>query len=544
MKDSIKKSIPVLFQKLNHYESSEEDIRFLKVKIWLMHTLENLNNSYFSKEVVEAAIPTLANTPILAYIEENSDGDEDFSDHRQVLVKKDGKYNVKYIGSAIGVIPSDNNAQFEDRLCDDGVTRSFLTVEGLIWRKFDDPVDILTRDLIKAESMEIADDYEGEFKEDGYFHFSKFSFFGACGLGLGVKPAMQNASIEVQFSEQDFTKEVNEKMECFKTLFTQSLQQIDSVVAEELLEGGKELDKVLELLQKYSLTIDDLSSKSINHEELSLDELEAKIQETFSESNPKNTFSWSSEQLEDELRRIVRQNKKTDSWGYEYCDEYLVDYLPEEKVVIVYNYEKSTYFGYEFSINGDLVSVNYETQSRYKDEWKKMEMAQDTSEEVVEFNFVPDEVMEYKLKVATKEVESQFEQKQLDFQKEIDEKTDALLELNQKYTALEAELTLLQEFKSSYENNEKQEKISEAFQKFSNVLDKEELESFKEKANHCENADEFIKDLKSFACDKLLAKTNDKKGGHMFVGIPREQIEQKESDDGSVWSRLKNKNNK
>jgi hypothetical protein len=141
LNEEVNRNIPIIFQNLNHYDV--EDTRFLKVKIWLMHTNENLNGSYFEKSVVEEAIPSLANTPILAYIEDNSDGEKDFSDHRQVLIKEDGEYKIKYIGQAIGTIPESNNAKFEMRLCDDGVEREFLTVEGLLWTKFDDPIDIM-----------------------------------------------------------------------------------------------------------------------------------------------------------------------------------------------------------------------------------------------------------------------------------------------------------------------------------------------------------------------------------------------------------------
>src|SRR5690606_33862510 len=140
---------PVIFQRLKDFEEESEDTRFLKVKIWLMHTGENLNGSYFSKDVVEDAIPSLANTPILAYIEDNSDGEKDFSDHRMVLIKEDGKFKMKYIGQAIGLIPEDNNAKFEMRLCDDGEEREFLTVEGLVWSKWDDPIDIFDKNSIK-----------------------------------------------------------------------------------------------------------------------------------------------------------------------------------------------------------------------------------------------------------------------------------------------------------------------------------------------------------------------------------------------------------
>lgn len=228
MDSTVDKFAPVIFQKLNTYEN--EDSRLLKVKIWLMHLGENLNGSYFDKEIVTEAIPTLANTPILAYIEQNSDDVTDFSDHRMVLTKKDGNFEVKYIGQAIGLIPETNNAKFEVRLCDDGIEREFLTCEGFVWQKWDDPVDIFNRDFIKSQSMELHDDYLGEWK-DKLFHFTKFSFFGACALGGEVLPAMTGSTIEVQFSHKDMFRDIQEKMESFKQSF--SLES----------EGGNEMAK-------------------------------------------------------------------------------------------------------------------------------------------------------------------------------------------------------------------------------------------------------------------------------------------------------------
>jgi hypothetical protein len=240
LEKKVEKFIPLIFQKVQDYEAN--DTRFTKVKIWLMHLHENLNGSYFSKEVVTEAIPTLANTPILAFIEENSDGEIDFSDHRMVLVKKDGEFSIKYLGQAIGVIPSDNNAHFETRLCDDGIEREFLVCEGLIWNKWDDPIDIFNRDVVKWQSMELHEDYEGYWGDDGLFHFTKFKFFGACALGKDVLPAMHNATIEAQFSYKDIFKDIQEKMEQFKVFFQEGGQVMEDV--KEQMEVMDEVETV------------------------------------------------------------------------------------------------------------------------------------------------------------------------------------------------------------------------------------------------------------------------------------------------------------
>ena len=196
------------------YEVSEEiDDRFTKVKIWLMHTGENINGSYFDKSVIEAALPSLEYIPIVGFIKKDKiTGEIDFDKHKYVLVKDENGVKPKYIGSAYGVILSnaDNNAHFEERLCDDGVTREFLVVDGIMWNMFEDSSEIMNRDLIKSNSMELhnslsaVEGYDDE--EDGLFHFTKFEWRATCILGDDVSPAMMNSTIEVQYSVNDFCK--------------------------------------------------------------------------------------------------------------------------------------------------------------------------------------------------------------------------------------------------------------------------------------------------------------------------------------------------
>lgn len=171
-----------------------------------MHLEDNYNGSYFTKDVVSSAIPSLANIPILGFIRDKGDGSQDFTGHEEELVVKDGDVEIVYKGSAYGVIPENNNAKFETRLCDDGVEREFLTVEGIMWNKFSSAIDILVGGGgIRPHSMEIADNYTGRFRDDGYYQFDSFQFEGACILGVDVEPAMINSTIEVQ---TDFAKSI------------------------------------------------------------------------------------------------------------------------------------------------------------------------------------------------------------------------------------------------------------------------------------------------------------------------------------------------
>lgn len=253
MKREIERKIPVEFQTVETY-----DDRFLRVKIWLMHLGQNRNGSYFDKEAVTKAIPSLANTPILGYVE-----DEDFTEHKNELTKENGAYKYKYIGKAYGVIPEDNKAEFEWRTGNDGIEREYLTCEGILWRKWDDPIEIMERDGEKQQSMELHEDVDGFFdRRTGYYHFTDFKFFGACILGDAVRPAMDGATVELNYSMSDFSKEIHTQMEDFKNYFS----------IKDLREGENMDKKLKELMIKFSITEEILTAKNFNLEDYQTEE--------------------------------------------------------------------------------------------------------------------------------------------------------------------------------------------------------------------------------------------------------------------------------
>lgn len=223
-------SIPMSTQLLEEYTSEEGDIRFTKVKLWLMHTGLNLNGSVFNKDVVEKAIPTLANTPIMASVSYNFDGEKDFEGHEtDIEITEDGE--IKLINSTVpfGVIPETNNAKFETRLGDDMVEREYLTCEGILWNKWDDAVEILqSKGGVTGQSMEISPNFTGYFDGENMI-FETFSFYGACLLGDDVTPAMKNSTVEIKYAAK--TDE----------LIKEKLQVFNNIVYAN--KGGKEVPK-------------------------------------------------------------------------------------------------------------------------------------------------------------------------------------------------------------------------------------------------------------------------------------------------------------
>lgn len=518
--------IPVIFQRLGVFKA--DDTRFEKVKIWLMHLNENLNGSFFSKQVVNEAIPSLANTPILGFIELNNDEELDFSDHRTIVVKTDDGYELKYLCSVYGVIPETNNAKFEKRVCDDGIEREFLTCEGLIWTKWDDPLDILNRDKVKGQSMEIHKDYKGVYnKEDGLFHFTEFKFFGACILGDDVKPAMRNATVEKFSLDTNVYEEIQKQMELFKTSFENHNKTIFS-------KGGNELNEIQELLAKYSVTEEQLQEKGINIEEFSLEDLEVKIKEIFETDQDtedvtdedvdnadgegtEENFALMAGQLADELYLLLNEHEVIENeWGWKYGRYSYIDHND----TTVFTWDTQDHYkiiGFPYSLDGDKVTIDFENGKRYKVEYTPFE---EGSAEPTAVFAVPKNILEFKLKVKEKEVEDKFKAE--------------IGELKSKLASAETELATLQEFK---EKIAQEQRLANEEQLFG-VFD-EKLKGNEEYLALKENKDKFSVEELEKECYAILGKQmtsfSFKENQIPKVSIPLETPVNKEEKS---WSHL------
>ena len=103
-----KLTLPITFEVKKEYESA--DTRFLSVTIDVLHTGFNLNDTIFTKKVVDENIDTIKNTPILGFVEVSPD--YDFKGHEYILTKVDGEITRKYLGHAYGLIPESCNPRW------------------------------------------------------------------------------------------------------------------------------------------------------------------------------------------------------------------------------------------------------------------------------------------------------------------------------------------------------------------------------------------------------------------------------------------------
>lgn len=493
-------SFPVIFQKVDEVENS--DGRFTKVKCWLMHTEENLNKSYFSQNVIENAIPTLQYIPLVGFIEENSQGEEDFSNHRYVITKDDKGVRRKYCGSAYGVVLSneDNNAHFEERLCDDGVTRNFLVADGIMWNFLEDSSNIVNRDMIKNHSIELDEDsIEGHMDDKGIFHFDKFSFRAACILGGNYDPAMTGSTIEVQFTMNDFVKNIQSELNDKYNSFTKIVNDINftKVVNEKNNDGGIE---------------------------------------NMSKTNFTQTLL---EQFSDISKIVKSQETFKDRWGDEIPRYYAVD-VQENEVIVVDRSQGYNYFGLPFTMNGDKAEIDFACGKRKKLRYENYEEGSTTPEDSFDFGKHISEIEETafaKVEEANAKVE-EAEGKVAEFETKVTELEGAKKTAETNYTQIKINYD---EMKSKYDEFVKTEQAradaeleaqkNAEFAKYETVLaDNVEFEALKEK-----KADMTVKEIEG-ECAVLFARkslgqanfTKSDKG--MTAGI----INNDNEDDGFV----------
>ena len=103
-------NLPLLYE-----QTDFQDERFTKVRVKVMHSGLNLNNSNFSDEAIGKAAPSLRNIPLLAFVKKTDGSDEaDFAGHEfEFKITEDGIKYV-YLGRPIGMIPETNNYSYEE----------------------------------------------------------------------------------------------------------------------------------------------------------------------------------------------------------------------------------------------------------------------------------------------------------------------------------------------------------------------------------------------------------------------------------------------
>lgn len=394
---------PVSFIKKGEYESS--DFRFIDVSIDVMHTGANLNKTSFTKDAINKAVPTIRNTPILGYVvDELDEEDKDFKGHEHELriTNKDVKY--VYAGQAYGVIPESCNPRWIVKDDGTGIEREYLRVDGLIWTKFSDPVDIFTRDGTKNHSVELTDMACGPADKNGNVPVGSFKFDGCCILSTtdpSIKPAMTGSCVTANFSVEDITAQIRDRLYEYQAIQQNYTAQNDNPSDEE--KGDTTL-----MNENEKNSVATAENTAAENHETATPPAENTVQEPETQTTEKSVpaegedktpaaentvankdegeaaptentaptaegepaasseFTLTANQLRDEVYNALLEIQVPSRWDHEcMIPKYWLTDIQDNEVIVT---DSGTYqlMGIPYSMNGDNVVLEYENIKRKK----------------------------------------------------------------------------------------------------------------------------------------------------------------------------------
>nr|DAK83972.1 MAG TPA: hypothetical protein [Caudoviricetes sp.] len=282
--------------RVNFDESDKNKDGLLPVHLQSCHTDLNVNGSNIKSSVMEAALPSFSNRPILGYIhkvttDENPEGQWEFYSHN---MHEDENGDVVYDEYPIGIIPESCNAQL---VYDEEKKKTYCEVDGYIFEEYSKAAEILQREeecsvSVELSIRELSYDAKQKFLNIEDFWFSGVTILGKTPQGNEVKPGMTGSNIKLA----DFSSKNNSLFEDYESKMVELQARIENLetacfnkeqnssVHTLSKEGGNKesMTKFEELLAKYNKTVEDVT---FDYSELSDEELEAKFAEVFGEDN-------------------------------------------------------------------------------------------------------------------------------------------------------------------------------------------------------------------------------------------------------------------
>ena len=233
-------------------DESFDDSRFMRVRIAVMHSGENLNGSSFSTDVIRAAEDSFKNIPVLANVIQYADGTIDYGGHDMHLEEdpfNDDSLRVIYDEKIVGIVPETNNFEIvhnDDRDVD------FVYVDAYLYREYGNYCcDVLeARGGETSVSAEIYVDDVSVNAQTKVLEVGEMKMSGVTLLGEDVNPAMKGASAttfstnesDVQTQMIEVMKELKQSLDNYTATFS---------VHENLKEGGaKDMGEDNELLEQ------------------------------------------------------------------------------------------------------------------------------------------------------------------------------------------------------------------------------------------------------------------------------------------------------
>lgn len=276
--------------RVNFDESDRNKDGLLPVHLQSCHTDLNVNGSNIDSSVMEAALPSFSNRPILGYIhkvttDENPEGQWEFYSHN---MHEDENGEVIYDEFPIGIIPESCNAQLA---YDKEKKKTYCEVDGYIFEEYSKAAEILQREgecsvSVELSIRELSYDARQKFLNIEDFWFSGVTILGKTPQGDEVKPGMSGSNIKLA----DFNSQNNSLFSDYESKMVEMQARLEKLETacfnnknNNLKEGGNEnLNKFEELCQKYEKTVEDIT---FDYENMSDEELVEAFADAFDETD-------------------------------------------------------------------------------------------------------------------------------------------------------------------------------------------------------------------------------------------------------------------
>ena len=491
---------------------------FSRCKIVICYDDLNRNNSIIPRNVIENNLHTLYGCPIVG---EYSKEKEDFLDHGgKVELNKDGE--LEYVPTTIpyGYVPESSDVKWEFI---DG--KDYLTCTGYLWSdRYPEVLESLEKNAL-PQSMEISN-VIGEFNDKKQFVVSSFNFSGLCILGVSVEPCFESASIHL-FSENK--EEFNHQFDLMVKELESSLKKEDSKNINFTSEN-----------QDNSLEFNNIENKEN-------DVVKKK-------SEIATNFSLTVMQLYDEMNRVMQECTFIgENWWGEKCEmsRYYMRDFDESFVYAVDKMNDYIDVKLSYSKEGDNINIDFDSPVRVKyvpTDWEGVAPIDGSEEIEPEEEFTINYVKEIH-----EQAQAQVKEKIEEFTASINEKEDSVIAMAEKVQDLEtkfnAQLEIVAEKEESiklldaevqkFKKQEDEEQVDSLLKEFTHLISEEEKIDLRGKREQFAKFEEFQKEVKSFVCDRVVAKSKETNPNYISMALVDNHEPDEERKTKTLWEKLK-----
>lgn len=373
------------------YNVREVNSSFAVASLDIMYTGRNPNKSNIPRDVVEAALPTLPNVPIVC----NYDPDaREIGGHDvEFVTDEDGDIRMRNLTVPCGVVTDHTRFSFQVKKDKNGEEHEHLVADGVVLWKRQEVYEYIVNDCngVIPHSMEI-DVTDGSMnKETGYFDIRSFEFNALCLLG-NVRPCFEGSQLQL-YSTNDMKDQIAQMLDDLKQCYSLIASASNAVDNKQTYssEGGDMMhDEIMKLAEEFGIDLDTLDFSIAG---MSVEDVRTKFEEmpvaasNDSENNQEQDAITSEDdatnkdgastddgttenfELNHNIADGIFDAMSKEVIHYEWGDVpkyYLVDYDIDKSMIYAESAEDWKIYGFKYDMDGDNVVIDWSSKSRMK----------------------------------------------------------------------------------------------------------------------------------------------------------------------------------